>query len=57
VQVDATNIVVYAILPQLGEGNIDHPHYYVNKKLNKVEMNYLMIEREGLGMTFSLYQF
>jgi len=45
-QVDATNIVVYAILPQLGEGNIDRPHCFVNKKLNKVESNYFMIERE-----------
>jgi hypothetical protein len=51
-------IQILLFIPQFGEGNIDHPHYDVNKNLNNpVERKYVMIEREGVGMTLSLHKY
>jgi hypothetical protein len=36
---------------------MDHPNAYANTKLNKAKRNYSTIEREGLGMIFTLQKF
>jgi hypothetical protein len=57
VHIDASNIVLGAILVQPGEGNIDHPIYFSSRKLSQAEHNYTTIEREGLAMVYSLQKF
>jgi hypothetical protein len=57
VHIDASNIVLGAILMQHREGKIDHPIYFSNRKLSQVERNYAMTEREGLDMVYSLQKF
>jgi hypothetical protein len=55
VHVDASNIIVKALLSQPRKDNIDHPNFYTNWELNNVERNYSIIERVGLGMIFELH--
>jgi hypothetical protein len=57
VHVDASSITVGAILPQPGEGNMDHPIYFSNRKLSQAERNYTTTEREGLAMIYALKNF
>ena len=45
VHVDASSIALGVILAQLGEGGLDHPIAFSNRKLSLVEQNYKMIER------------
>lgn len=54
VHIDAPTIVVGAILRQPGDDNMDHHNDYASQKLNKDEINYSTIKREGLWMIFSL---
>jgi hypothetical protein len=57
VHVDASGIALGAILAQPGEGNMDHPIYFANKKISKDERNYTITEREGLDMIYALQKF
>ena len=56
-RVDASTIVLGIILAQPGEGNLDHPIAYANRKLSFVEQNYTTMEREGLAMVYALHKF
>ena len=44
VHIDASTLVVGAILTQLADDATDHPNAYASKKLNRVERNYSTIE-------------
>jgi hypothetical protein len=57
VHVDASGISLGAILAQPGEGNMDHPIYFSNRKLSQAERNYTTTEREGLAMIYALQKF
>ena len=52
--VDASSIALGIILAQPGEGGIDHPISFANRKLSSVEKNYTTTEREGLAMVYAL---
>jgi hypothetical protein len=54
VHVDASSIALGAVLAQPGEGYIDHPLAFSNRKLSTAEINYTTIEREGLAMVYAL---
>jgi hypothetical protein len=45
------------VLAQIGEGDIDHPLAFSNKKLSTAEINYTTTEREGLAMVYALQNF
>lgn len=55
--IDASCIVLGAVLTKAGEGQMDHPIEFARKKLSKSEKNYSMIEREGLAMVYMLQKF
>ena len=55
--IDASTLVVGAILTQPVDDATDHPNAYISQKLNRVECNYSTTEREALGMVFSLQNF
>ena len=57
VHVDASCIVLGAMLTQAGEGELDHLITFASKKLSKVENNYSTTEREGLAMVYVLQKF
>jgi hypothetical protein len=57
VHVDASGISLGAILMQPGDGAMDHPIYFVSRKLSQEEHNYIMMEREGLAMIYALQKF
>jgi hypothetical protein len=57
VHIDASAVVLGAILVQLGEGNLDHPIYFSSRKLSQDEHNYTTTEREGLAMVYALQKF
>jgi tripartite-type tricarboxylate transporter receptor subunit TctC len=57
VHVDASSIVLGAVLAQWSEGNIDHLVYFVGHKLSDVENNYTTTEHEGLAMVYALQNF
>ena len=57
VHIDASTLVVDAILTQPVYDATDHPNSYASRKLNKVERNYSTTEREALGMVFALQKF
>jgi hypothetical protein len=44
VHVDASSIVLGAVLSQPGEGDIDHPIYFASRKLSIAEKNYTTTE-------------
>jgi hypothetical protein len=52
VPVDASGIVLGAILAQPKEGKLDHLVCFSNKKLSKVERSYTTIEKETLVMVY-----
>jgi hypothetical protein len=54
VHIDVSSTSLGAILAQLGEGNLDHPIYFANKKISQVECNYTTTEREALAIIYSL---
>ena len=57
VHIDASDIAISAILTQLGDDGMDYPIVYSSRKINKVERNYSMTEREALGMVFALQKY
>ena len=57
VHVDASCITLGAVLTQVGEGELDHPIEFANRKLYKSKNNYSMAEREGLAMVYVLQNF
>jgi hypothetical protein len=57
VHVDAYSIVLGVTLAQLGEGDIDRPLDFSSRKLSTIDINYTIIEREGLAMVYALYKF
>jgi hypothetical protein len=57
VHVDASAIEIRAILSYPRVGDLDHPIAFVSRKLLDSELNYNMIEREGLAMVYALQKF
>jgi hypothetical protein len=57
VHVDASSIPLGAVLAQPGEGDIDHPLSFSDRKLSTAEVNYTTTEREVLAMVYSLQKF
>ena len=57
VHVDASSIALGIVLPQPGEGEIDHPIAFASGKLSNVEKNYTTTEREGPAMVYVLQKF
>jgi len=55
--VDASSIVLGALLTHPGEGEIDDPIAFTSKKMSKVEKNYSTIEHDGLAMVYVLLKF
>jgi hypothetical protein len=53
VHIDALGISLGAILMQPGDGAMDHPIYFVSRKLWQDEHIYTTIEREGLAMIYT----
>ena len=49
--------VLGMVLVQLGEGSIDYPISFPNKKLLTTKKNYTMMEKEGLDMVYALHKF
>lgn len=52
--VDASCILIGAVLTQGGEGEIAHPIAFARINLSKAEKNYSIIECEGLVMVYIL---
>jgi len=57
VHVDALGISLGAILTQPEDGAMDHPIYFVSRKLSQEECHYTTTEREGLVMIYALHKF
>lgn len=57
VHIDASCIVLGAVLTQSSEGEMDHPIAFVSRKLSKAEKNYSTTEREGFAMVYTLQKF
>ena len=57
VYIDASGLAIGAILTQLGDDGMEYPIVYSSRKLNKVERKYSTIEREALGMVFTLQKY
>ena len=57
VHVDASSTTLGVVLAYPGEGYLDHPIVYSNRKLSFAERNYTMTEREDLGMVYALQTF
>lgn len=57
VHVDASCVVLGAILTHAGEGEIGHPITFTRRKLSKDEKNYSTTEREGLAMVYARQKF
>ena len=57
VHVDASLIVLGVLLVKLGEGYIDHPIHFSNRKLSSTKKNYTKTKREGLAMVYALQKF
>ena len=57
VYVDASNVAIGAVLSQKDDKNFDHPIYYASRQLVVAERNYSTIEREALGMVYSVQKF
>jgi hypothetical protein len=56
VNVDASSIAFGEVLTQPGEGDIDHPIYFVSRKFYEFEQNYNTTEREGMDMVYALHK-
>ena len=57
VHIDASCLAIEAILTQPRDDGMDYPIVYSSRKLNKAIRNYSMIEREALGMVFTLQKY
>lgn len=51
---DASNYAIRATLSQVGVQGLDHSILFASRVLSKVERNYSTIEREALGMLYSI---
>jgi hypothetical protein len=51
---DISLIVLSAVLSHPGEGELDHPIYFVSRELFTIKKNYMTTEREGLEMVYAL---
>ena len=54
VHVDASCIVLGALLTQEGGEGLDHPITFASQRLSKAENNYSTTEHEGLAMVYML---
>jgi hypothetical protein len=52
--VDASNVAIGSFLSQKDENSHDHPIYFTSRQLVQAERNYTVMEREALGMIFSV---
>ena len=57
IHIDASGIEIGAILTQPRDDRMEYPIVYSSRKLNKVERNYSMTEKEALGMVFALHKY
>ena len=57
VYVDASNVVIGAVLNQENDKNFDHPIYYASRQLVAAERNYSTTEWEALDMVYSVQKF
>ena len=57
VHIDTSGLAIGMILTQPEDDGMDYPIVYSSRKVNKVEWNYSTIEREALGMVFSLEKY
>ena len=57
VNVDASCIVLGAVLMQEGAEGVDHPIAFTSQKLSKAKKNYSTTEREGLAIIYVLQKF
>jgi hypothetical protein len=57
VHIDASLLVVVAMLAQNSIGKYDHPIVYASRLLNKIEQNYTTIDRVALTMVYVLHKF
>ena len=55
--VDASDVAIGIVLMQLTEPRWYRPVYYANWKLSKTEQNYSIMEREALGMIYSVTKY
>ena len=55
--VDASDIAIGSVLMQLTKPKWYHPVYYASRKLSKAKRNYSTIEREALGMVYSITKY
>ena len=54
VHVDTSNFAIGSILSQKNDEGHDRPIYFSSRHLSGAEKNYLVTEREGLGMVYSV---
>ncbi len=57
VQVDASCIVLGAVLTQEGGEGLDHPVMFASRRLSKVDKNYSITKHEGLAMVYMLQKY
>ena len=57
VHVDASSIALGVVLAKSHKGDIDHPIVFSSWKLSSAEINYTMIETEGLEIFYALQKF
>lgn len=57
VHVDASSITLGAVLAQQGEGEIDHPMAFSNRKLSTTKKNYTTTKHEGLAMVYAFHNY
>jgi len=57
VHIDASLLIVGAMLSQNVIGKSDQPIVYASRLLNKGKQNYSTIEKKVLAMAFSLHEF
>ena len=54
---DASSIALGMVLPQPGEGDLDHLIAFTSWKLSSTKKNYTTTEKEGLAMVYALQNF
>ena len=57
VYVDASNVTIGNILSQKDDSQHNHLIYFASRQLNVAKKNYFVVEREALGMIFSVQKF
>ena len=55
--VDASDIAIGSVLMQVTKPKWYQPVYYASRKISKAEQNYLTMEREDLGMVYSVTKY